>query len=224
MAKPSRSAIEKALLERHGRTYAEELGINLARGSPSALFELLCAAILFSARIGAQQGVKATRAMFDQGWTTAEKLAATSWDERVRVLNQHGYARYDERTATMLGDACDLLLDRYKGDLRKLREAAGRDPRQERKLLKEIKGMGEVGVDIFFREVQVVWDELFPFADRRALDAAEGLGLPGDARALARGHDPRTFARLVAGLIRMRLAKDQDAILETAAAGSKKSK
>jgi endonuclease III len=216
MAKPSRSAVEKALLERHGRTYADELGINLAKGSPSALFELLCAAILFSARIGAEQAAKAARAMLDQGWTTARKLAATTWDQRVRVLNQHGYARYDERTASMLGDACELLLDRYQGDLRKLREAAGRDPDRERKLLKEVKGIGEVGVDIFFREVQVVWEELFPFADRRALDAAKRLGLPADARALARGSDPRTFARLVAGLVRARLAKDHDAVLEAA--------
>ncbi|HZD68679.1 MAG TPA: hypothetical protein VFA45_07115 [Actinomycetes bacterium] len=214
MAGPSRSAIEKALLERHGRSYAEELGIRLGGSSPSALFQLLCAAILFSARIGAPQGVKAARAMFDQGWTTAEKLAATSWDERVRVLNRHGYARYDERTASMLGDACELLLDRYQGDLRKLREAAGRDPRRERKLLKEIKGIGDVGVDIFFREVQVVWDELFPFADRRALDAAKRLGLPADARSLARGHDTRDFARLVAALVRM--GKSQDEILEAA--------
>jgi endonuclease III len=220
MAEPSRSAIEKALLERHGRSYAEELGVNLASGSPSALFELLCAAILFSARIGAKQGVKAARALFDQGWTTAEKLAASTWEERVRVLNKHGYARYDERTASMLGDASELLLDRYRGDLRKLREAAGRDPRQERKLLKEIKGIGDVGADIFFREVQVVWDELFPFADRRTLDAARRVGLPTDAGALARGHDARTFARLVTGLVRMGLAKDQDEIVE-AVAGSR---
>ncbi len=216
MAKPSRSAIEKALLERHGRTYAEELGINLTKGSPSALFELLCAAVLFSARIGAEQAVKAARAMFDQGWTTAEKLAAATWKERVRVLNQHGYARYDERTASMLGDACELLLDRYQGDLRKLREAAGRDPNQERKLIKEIKGIGEVGADIFFREAQVVWEELFPFADRRALDAAKQLGLPADARTLAGDDDPRSFARLVTALVRARLAKDHDAVLEAA--------
>src|SRR5919198_6583940 len=111
----------------------------------------MVASILFSARIGAGQAVKAAHALTDEGWTTAEKLAATSWRERVRVLNQHGYARYDERTASMLGDACELLLDRYGGDLRRLRAAAERDPDHERRLLTEVKGMGEVGVDIFFR-------------------------------------------------------------------------
>ena len=35
--------------------------------------------------------------------------------------------------------AADLLLEKYYGDLYKLRESAERDPEQERKLLKEFK-------------------------------------------------------------------------------------
>jgi endonuclease III len=219
MAKPSRSAIERELVDRHGRTYAEELRVNLARGTPSALFKLLVAAILFSARIGAKQGVRAAGALFEQGWTTAGKLAGSTWEERVRVLDRSGYARYDERTATMLGQASELLLERYGGDLRRLREEAGRDPNRERALLRQLKGLGNVGIDIFFREVQVAWDELYPFADERALGEARQLGLPGDAKALARGHDRQAFARLVAALVRSSLAKDHDQILQTAAAG-----
>jgi endonuclease III len=219
MAKPSRSTIERELLDRHGRTYAEELRINLNRETPSALFKLLVAAILFSARIGAKQGTKAAAALFDQGWTTARKLAESTWEERVRVLNRSGYARYDERTATMLGQTSELLLERYGGDLRKLREEAGRDPSRERALLRQLKGLGNVGIDIFFREVQVVWDELYPFADERALAEARRLGLPDDPKALARGHDRQTFARLVAALVRSSVAKDRDEILQTAAAG-----
>src|SRR6266536_2400960 len=170
MAKPSRSAIERELVDRHGRTYAEELRVNLARGTPSALVKLLVAAILFSARIGAKQGVRAAGALFEQGWTTAGKLAGSTWEERVRVLDRSGYARYDERTATMLGQASELLLERYGGDL-------------------------------------------------RALGEARQLGLPGDAKALARGHDRQAFARLVAALVRSSLAKDHDQILQTAVAG-----
>jgi hypothetical protein len=154
VAKPPADTVIEALLERHGQTYAEELGIDVAKGTPSVLFRLLVASILFSARIGAGQAVKAARALSDAGWTTADKLTATSWRERVRVLNRHGYARYDERTASMLGDAYELLLDRYRGDLRRLRAEAGQDPRQERRLLTEVKGLGQVGVDIFFREAQ----------------------------------------------------------------------
>jgi endonuclease III len=219
MARPSRSTIERELLDRHGRTYAEELRVNLAKETPSALFKLLVAAILFSARIGARQGTKAARALFDQGWTTARKLADATWEQRVRVLNRSGYARYDERTATMLGQASELLLERYGGDLRELREEAGRDPGRERALLRQLKGLGNVGIDIFFREVQVAWEELYPFADERALAEARRLGLPGNAKALSRGHDRQAFARLVAALVRSSLAKDRDDILQTAAAG-----
>jgi hypothetical protein len=190
----------------------------VAKGTPLPLFRLLVASILFSARIGAGQAAKAARALTDEGWTTAEKLAATSWRERVRVLNRHGYARYDERTASMLGDACELLLDRYRGDLGRLRAEAGRDLRQERRLLKQVKGLGDVGVDIFFREAQVAWEELFPFLDRRAAQAARRLGLDADPRVLAGDQDPEAFGRLVAALVRTGLADDHDAVLEAARA------
>jgi endonuclease III len=218
VAKPPEESVVEALLERHGQTYAEELGIDVAKGTPSVLFRLLVASILFSARIGAGQAVKAARALSEAGWTTANKLAATSWRERVRVLNRHGYARYDERTASMLGDACELLLDRYRGDLRRLRAEAEQDPKRERRLLKELQGLGDVGVDIFFREAQVAWEELFPFVDRRAVQAARRLGLDPDPRVLAGDRNPKAFARLVAALVRTRLADDHDGVLEAARA------
>ena len=120
----------------------------------------------------------------------------------------------------MLGDVCRLLLDRYRGDLRRLRAEAGQDPKQERRLLKEVKGLGEVGVDIFFREAQVVWEELFPFLDRRAAQAARRLGLDADPEALAGDRDPEAFARLVAALVRTQLAHDHDSVLEAARARS----
>ena len=138
----------------------------------------------------------------------------------MRLLHRHGYARYDERTASTLGDACQLLLDRYRGDPRRLRAEAGQDPRQERRLLKQVKGLGEVGVDIFFREVQVAWEEVFPFVDRRAAQAARWLGLDADPEALAGDRDPEAFARLVAALVRTGLANDHDAVLEAAQARS----
>ena len=220
MARPSKQRLAGALLERHGRTFAEELRIDVAKGTPAPLFRLLVASILLSARIGHELAVAAARALQQQGWTTAQKLAATTWEERVRVLNRAGYARYDERTSRMLGDTCAILLDRYGGDLRRLREDAERDPRRERTLLKEFKGIGDVGVDIFFREAQVAWSELYPFADRRALRAAQRLGLGSDPRALARlvGGDRPEFTRLVAALVRVGLRRDYDGVRDQAAA------
>ncbi len=65
----------------------------------------------------------------------------------------------------MLGDTAQQPLDRYAGDLRKLRAAAGRRPDQERTLLNQFKGIGEVGADTSLREIQLVWDEVRPFWD-----------------------------------------------------------
>ena len=216
MAKPAKDRIVKALLERHGQTYAAELGIDLERNTPSVLYRWLCAATLLSARIGADIAMDAARALADQGWTTAQKMADATWEQRTRTLNQAGYARYDESTSRMLGDTAQMLLETYGGDLRKLRDAAERDPGRERALLKECKGIGDVGADIFCREAQVAWDELFPFADRRALEAAGRLGLGDDADRLAKRASRKDYPRLLAALVRTGLANDFDEVLEAA--------
>jgi hypothetical protein len=200
------------LLDRHGRTFADELGIDVAKNTPAPLFRLLCAATLMSARISSQIAVDAARNLAKHGWRSPQKLAGSTWEERVEALNEAGYARYQERTATMLGDLTDHLLDRYGGDLRKLRAEAGRDPEAERKLLKEFKGLGDVGVDIFFREAQVAWEELAPFADKRALDAARRLKLPTDGAKLAGLVGNDDYPRLVAALVRVELDDDYDAV------------
>src|ERR671937_1971620 len=150
MAPRSQRAVAQALLERHGQTFAQELAIKLERPTPANLFRLLVASILFSTRIGHGIAVEAARALFREGWTTPQKLGAATWAQRVRVLNSAGYARYDESTSRMLGEDTKLLLERYRGDLRRLRKEAGREPKRERALLKELKGIGDVGGDIFF--------------------------------------------------------------------------
>jgi endonuclease III len=215
---PSQRDTARALLDAHGRTFAEELGINVARGTPAPLFRLLCAAMLMSARIDARIATEAARKLAERGWRSPRALAESTWEQRVKALNEAGYTRYQERTATMLGDLTEHLLDAWKGDLRRLRDAAERDPAQERKLLNEFKGVGDVGVDVFFREAQVAWDELLPFADRRAIDAASRLGLPRDPRRLMKLAGETHYPRLVAALVRVELADDYAAVREAAGA------
>lgn len=216
MRSPTKQAIAGELLDRYGRTYAEQAGFSV-RDKPAALYKLLVLSTLLSARIGATQAMEAARGLFDAGWTTADKLADTTWAQRRDVLNRSGYARYDESTAKMLGDSMALLTDRWDGDLRKLREEADHDPERMRALLKELKGIGDVGVDIFFREVQSVWEELRPFADERALAVARDLDLADDASSLARRCDDEDLPRLVAALVRAGLDDARDEILAAAA-------
>lgn len=206
----------ETLLERHGRTYSDGAGISLGMGTPAPLYQLLCLATLLSARIRAEGAVSAARALFEEGLTTVDKMIDSTWERRTRILNRSGYARYDESTSRMLGDTAELLSDRYGGDLRNLRQAAERDPSRERKLLKECKGIGDVGVNIFFREVQLLWDEVHPFADDAVLEAARALQLPAKPDGLAKLVSKSEFPVLAAALVRSRLASDADEVLAEA--------
>jgi len=217
MAKSERNRIVAKLLAKHGRTFSQELGIKIETETPSALFRWLCAALLFSARIGNKIAGEAARAVVKSGWTTARKMAAATWEERTRVLNHAGYARYDEKTSRMLEATSKLLIDRYGGDLRRLRAAAERDPQRERALLMECKGIGEVGADIFLREMQTTWNEVWPFVDAVAQKSARKLGLPTRAHELTKLVPRRDFPLLVAALVRCHLAKDYRELLSSEA-------
>ena len=206
----------EALLRRHGTTYCEELGIDIEKNQPSPLFCWLVASILFSSRIGAGAAAEAAKALFKAGWRTPQAMAQATWEERTRVLNRAGYARYDESTSRMLGDTSEHLIEAYDGDLRRLRERAGQDAEEERRLLQEFKGIGKVGADIFLREIQAVWPEVYPFADAKALQAAKHLKLGATPETLAERVGRNDFARFVAALVRMQLAKDEGGVRDEA--------
>lgn len=193
------AALVRTLLERHGRTYAEEAGITL-RDTPSPLYRLLVLSHLLSARISADIAVASARALSDAGMRDARRMADATWQQRVDALGEGGYRRYDERTSTQLGEAAELVHREYGGDLRKLRRTE--DPRSE---LRKITGIGPVGADIFLREAQAVWPEFRPYLDKKALQGAGKLGLPESPdklAALVRGAD---LAPLAAGLVRAAL-------------------
>ena len=196
-------AVARALLERHGRTYADEAGIAL-RDTPSPLYRLLVLSLLLSARIRADIAVAAARALSDAGMRDARRMADATWQQRVDALGEGGYRRYDERTATQLGDGAELLLRDYGGDLRRARGDGEGDGGIER-ALREVPGIGPVGVAIFLREVQAVWPEYRPYLDRKALQGAAKLGLPESAEKLAALVPEEDLARLAAGLVRAAL-------------------
>lgn len=199
--------VVRALLDRHGRTYARDAGIRFG-DQPAPLFQHLVLSLLLSARIKGDIAIAAARALNDAGWTTPRKMADATWADRVQVLNRSGYARYDERTSRMLGDTCALLLDEYRGDLRRLRAQADGDVAAMRTALKRFSGIGDVGADIYLREAQAVWDEVYPFLDGRAAKGAEQLGLPTSAQKLAELVPAADYPRLVCACVRTTFAKD----------------
>ncbi|MBH1937727.1 endonuclease [Streptomyces sp. AV19] len=195
----------QALLEACGRTYAEEAGIRL-RDTPQPLYRLLVLACLLSARIRAPVAVATARSLADAGLKSPKAMAAATWQQRVDALGAGGYRRYDERTATQLGDGAELLLGRYRGDVRRMYEAAGGDDADKlREVLQEIPGLGPAGAGIFLREVQAVWPGIRPYIDGKALEGAAQLGLPQRPEDLARLVDGDRTAALAAALTRVAL-------------------
>lgn len=134
-------------------------------------------------------------------------MRRSTWEGRVRVLDEAGYVRYDFRTATRLDQLAQHVLERYGGDLRRLRIAAGQDRGRARELLQEFVGIGPVGADVFLREAQVAWPKLRPYVDPRVQATAAELGLPAEPRQLATLVPDKDFARLVAALVRVRLTR-----------------
>lgn len=201
----SRVATAKRLLEEHGRTHAEQAGIRL-RNTPQPLYQLLTLCVLFSVPIKADIAVAAARELFEAGMRTPRAMAASSWQGRVDALGRAHYRRYDESTATALGAGAELVLDRYRGDLRRLRDEADGDPDRVRELLREVPRIGPVGADIFCREAQGVWPELRPSFDHRARHAAAALGLPKTPDGLARLVTADDLPRFAAALVRVELS------------------
>lgn len=216
MTKPTQKSIAKTVLNTHGETYSQQIGIRL-KNAPAPLFQLLNASLLMSARIASDQAVEAATALRQANLDTPRKMVDTRWQDRVETITDNGYKRFDERGSTQLGKTAQFLIKRYDGDLRKLRDEAGNDVAKQQHLLQQFQGIGPTGADIFLREVQGVWSEVYPYADAKVTQAARKLQLPAEAKSLARLVARVDFPRFVAGLVRIELANQYDQILQHAA-------
>ncbi|MFI0900402.1 endonuclease [Streptomyces sp. NPDC020983] len=220
MAGTDRQDITHALLDRYGRTYADQAGIRL-KDTPQPLYRLLVLADLLSTRIKADIAVAAAEELSAAGMRDPRGMADATWQERVDALGRGGYRRYDESTATRLGEGAELAQERYGGDLRRLRDAADGDPAGVRERLREFPGVGPAGADIFLREVQAVWPQVAPYFGDKAEQGARALGLPaspGKLADLAEGADAEP-AVLAAALVRVSLDKKAPEAVREAARG-----
>ena len=191
----SRSMTDKhvvtALLERAGPTYADEAGIRLA-DKPAPLYRLLVLSVLLSTRIKADIAVAATAELVRAGFGTPAHMREASWQDRVDALGRAHYKRYDESTATALGEGAELLRDEYRDDLRKLRERAEGDPARIRELLTAFPRLGPVGADIFCRDAQAVWPRAATCVRRQGPRRREAARSAREARRPGEARAPRT--------------------------------
>jgi hypothetical protein len=197
-----RSAAE--VVHRWGTSYAADAGIRL-RDTPAPLYQLCVLATVLARPVAAATGVAACRELRRAGGTTAVRMAALTWQQRVDALGRAHYRRLDESTATILGEAAEHLRTEYRGDLRRLADRAERDVGRATELLTGIPGIGPTGADIFLREVQGIWSWVGFRIDRKVLDGAEILGLPTDRGRLRKWAGNADPVAVGAALVRIAL-------------------
>jgi endonuclease III len=190
----------RRLLKTAGTTYADEAGIRL-KNQPMPLFQLLTLCMLASKPIDAGIAMQAARELFRAGLRTPQAVLEADRADVIKAFGRAHYVRYDESSATRLVDIATAVRDDYGGDLRKI---ATDDVASTRRLLKQFKGIGDTGADIFLREIQDVWTWARPYFDKRASTAAQQLGLPTDPGKLG-ALAPRRNAELAAALVRVSL-------------------
>ena len=203
MVKADSSEVARRLLKVAGTTYAAQAGIRL-KDAPQPLFQLVMLCSLMSKPISADIAVAAAKELFALGLRNPQQVLDADRAEMIHAFGRAHYVRYDESTASRLPEMARLAEERYNGDLRRLAAESGNDTANAKRLLKQFKGIGDTGADIFLREVQDTWTWARPYFDKKALASARDLGLPTDPGKLA-GLAPRDNARLAAALIRVSL-------------------
>ena len=155
------------------QSYSEELGLDLTK--PDDRFKWFIASILFAKRISAEIAKETYRRFDEEGLTAPEKIQEAGWDRLVDVLDSGGYVRYDFSTASNLLGIMSRLQEEY-GDLDGLHRRS-EDSRDLERRLKEFKGIGPVGVNIFLRELRGVWEKADPTPSKMGDAVGRSLGL-----------------------------------------------
>ncbi|KAJ6102451.1 hypothetical protein N7486_004878 [Penicillium sp. IBT 16267x] len=177
--------------------------------SPDTVLAMVLDVIVKSRPISHNLAQKTINHLLDEGYHHIDILATTTWEERTNALREGGYNRYREQCATYLGSLADLVANKYDGDLNNLFQTAHGDREEVRTLMKEVKGVGDLGVELFLDNVQSVWPSIAPFLDARSLQTAEEIGIGRDLNAIygALGEEPKKMSLLANGLSTVRLEK-----------------
>jgi hypothetical protein len=167
----------EALIEDFGKKYSEVLGIDLSHGRDGEVFKWFLASVLFGAPITETSVIKTYRCFERYNVSTPKRVLETGWDGLVKILDEGGYTRYDFKTADKLLEVTRNLLEKYDGSLTILHSKAS-DARDLEKRLKDLgKGIGDVTVIIFLRDLRDVWEKADPKPTSLVILSAKKLGI-----------------------------------------------
>lgn len=198
--------VVRRLLNIAGTTYAAEAGVRIS-DKPRPLFQLLVLCMLASKPIDAAIAMRAGHELFSAGLKTPKAVLNADRQTMIEAFGRAHYVRYDESSATRLTEMAHRVVEQYSGDVREIPRRTSANVDATKQMLKQFKGIGDTGADIFLREVQDVWTWVRPYFDKRAIRMARELGLPGDPDKLG-ALAPRANARLAAALVRASLDQD----------------
>lgn len=152
----------KTLVESLGEKYSDILGINLSGKDDKEIFKWFFASVLFGAPITETSVVKTYKCFEKRGVLSPDKILETGWDGLVEILDEGTYTRYDFKTATKLLEVMNTLKAKYGGSLNRLHNEA-KDSLDLEKRIKELgKGIGDVTVSIFLRDLRDIWRKADP--------------------------------------------------------------
>ncbi|HML02612.1 MAG TPA: hypothetical protein VK487_04470 [Candidatus Bathyarchaeia archaeon] len=167
----------KALLEKFGQKYSEILGIKLETSSDEEAFKWFLASLLFGAPITESSVIKTYGCFQKYRVLSPEKILKTGWDGLVRILDEGSYVRYDFKTADKLLLVMTNLEKNYSGSLNLLHREALDSGDLEKRLKQLGKGVGDVTVSIFLRDLREIWKKADPRPTPLVILGATSLGI-----------------------------------------------
>jgi len=167
----------KELVEKFGEKYSGILGIDLSSGRDEEIFKWFLASVLFGAPITESSVIRTYRCFEKYDVLTARLILKTGWDGLVKILDEGSYTRYDFKTADKLLAVMQNLTEKYDGSLNLIHARASDRFDLEIRLKALGKGIGDVTVSIFLRELREVWEKADPNPTSLEILAAKELGI-----------------------------------------------
>ncbi len=175
--KMNKKRLLEELIERAGGRFSVAMGIDLSSRDSKDIFEWFFASVLFGTRISESIVIRTYKEFEKEIIISPKEILDTGWDGLVEILDRGGYARYDFKTATKLLDLSAALIDRYNGDMNILHSAAS-DPGDLQERIEALaKGIGDITVNIFLREMRGIWKKAEPSVSELVVIAARHMGL-----------------------------------------------
>jgi len=167
----------KVFVENFGQKYSEILDIDLSFGKDEENFKWFLASVLFGAPITEKAVVKTYKCFEKYNVLTPKRILETGWDGLVKILDEGSYTRYDFKTADKLLEVMQKLTERYGGSLTLLYNEASNGQDLEKRVKDLGKGIGDVTVSVFLRELRDVWEKANPNPTSLVVLAAKKMGI-----------------------------------------------